>query len=279
MNLFDRLVETAIGRDSEYTALRPVVEKEIFHYDILRELNKAGYLKELVFMGGICLRKCYGSERLSEDLDFSGGFSFKKQDLAGLGTLLKKRLHEKYGYSINVSEPEKETGNTNTWKIKIVTRPERPDFPAQRINIDVCMLPSYATQPVMLKDCYGVETGTSGLILYAESLQEILVDKIIAVALRPNRVKNRDLWDIVWLNNRNVTWQPLLLEKKIADRKITREAFLSKYHQRLETIQNGQKEFLAEMRRFLPPAIFTSDMADKPWWECLLGILREIGRQ
>lgn len=115
---------------------------------------------------------------------------------------------------MDISEPEKETGNTNTWKIKIVTCPERPDFPAQRINIDVCMLPSYDTKPVMLRDCYGLETGTSGLILYAEGLQEILVDKIIAIALRPNRVKNRDLWDVVWLYNRNVTWQSLLLEKK-----------------------------------------------------------------
>ncbi|GHV30402.1 hypothetical protein AGMMS4952_17400 [Spirochaetia bacterium] len=45
MNLFDRLVETALEQDSGYAALRPVVEKEILHYDILREMNKAGYLK------------------------------------------------------------------------------------------------------------------------------------------------------------------------------------------------------------------------------------------
>jgi predicted nucleotidyltransferase component of viral defense system len=274
MNLFDKLVETALARDAGYAALRPVIEKEIFHYDILRELSSAGFLKELIFIGGTCLRKCYGSERLSEDLDFSGGFSFKKQDLAGIGVLLKKRLYEKYGYPVDVSTPEKETGNTNTWKIKIITRPERPDFPAQRINIDVCMLPSYDTKPVMLKDCFGIELGASGLILYAESLHEILVDKIIAIALRPNRVKNRDLWDVVWLYNRNTAWQTSLLDKKIADRKISRQEFISKYKKRLEEIQDGQKEFIAEMRRFLPAAAFSSDMTDKLWWECLLDILR-----
>ncbi|MHC6204023.1 nucleotidyl transferase AbiEii/AbiGii toxin family protein [Breznakiellaceae bacterium SP9] len=263
-------------QDSGYAALRPVVEKEVFHYDILREMNKAGYLKELVFIGGTCLRKCYGSERLSEDLDFTGGFTFRKQDLAGIGALLKESLYKKYNFSVDVSEPVKETGNTNTWKIKIITRPERPNLPVQRINIDICMLPSYDPKPVMLKNHYGIEMGTSGLILYAESLQEIFVDKIIAIALRPNRVKNRDLWDIFWLSNHTITWQPSLLEKKLADREVDREVFLAKYIQRLEEIKNGQKEFLSEMRRFLYSSMFSSDMASGLWWDCLLGKLSEF---
>ena len=278
MNLFDRLLQTALSRDSGYAALRPAIEKEILHYDILRELSKEGYLKELVFMGGTCLRKCYGSERLSEDLDFSGGFSFTKRDLAGIAALLKDRFYEKYGFSVDVSEPEKESGNTKTWKTRIITRPERPDLPTQRINIDVCMLPSYDSKPLMLKDCYGIETGTSGLILYAESLEEILADKIIAIALRPNRVKNRDLWDVIWLHNRNVMWQPSLLEKKLADRKIAQKVFWPKYGQRLAAIQNGQQEFLSEMRRFISPSLFTKEMTSTLWWECLLGILREMAQ-
>ena len=38
-----------------------------------------------------------------------------------------------------------------------------------------------------------------GLILQAESREEILADKIVALALRPNKLKNRELWDIGWL--------------------------------------------------------------------------------
>ncbi|GHV78545.1 nucleotidyltransferase [Spirochaetia bacterium] len=278
MNLFDRLVETALAQDAGYAVLRPVVEKELFHYDILREMNKAGYLKQLVFIGGTCLRKCYGSERLSEDLDFAGGFSFNKQDLAGIGALLKESLYKKYNFEVAVSEPVKETGNTSTWNIKVVTRPERSDLPTQRINIDICMIPSRDARPVMLKDWYGIETGTSGLILYAESLQEILVDKIIALALRPNRVKNRDLWDIFWLCSRNVSLPSSLLETKLADRGIAKEAFAAKYRQRLESIINGQNDFLFEMRRFLSPSVFANDMTGVVWWECLLGMLNDMER-
>jgi hypothetical protein len=36
MSLLDRLVDTALEVDASYTALRPVVEKEILHHDILR---------------------------------------------------------------------------------------------------------------------------------------------------------------------------------------------------------------------------------------------------
>ncbi|AEF82379.1 nucleotidyl transferase AbiEii/AbiGii toxin family protein [Leadbettera azotonutricia] len=276
MNLFEKTIEAALEADASYIALRPVVEKEILHHDILREMNKAGYLKGLTFMGGTCLRSCYGSERLSEDLDFSGGFGFKKQDLTGLGLLIKEALQKKYDLPVSVSEPEKETGNTDTWKIKIITRPERPDFPAQRINIDICMLPSHEPKPAMLRNHYQIDSGTSGMILYAESLPEILADKIIALALRLNRIKNRDLWDIFWLSSRNILLSGDLLEKKLADRKISVPVFLLKYNQRLEEIKDGQQAFLTEMRRFLAPQAFTKELTGAFWWEHLLSLLREL---
>ena len=60
MNLFDALVDTALNNNSDLASLRVVVEKEILHHDILRILSGAGSLKRLTFMGGTCLRACYG---------------------------------------------------------------------------------------------------------------------------------------------------------------------------------------------------------------------------
>jgi len=57
----------------------------------------------------------------------------------------------------------------------------------------------------MLRNLYGVDLGTSGIILRAQSREEILADKVIALAFRENRIKNRNLWDIAWLV------QPLLV--------------------------------------------------------------------
>ena len=36
------------------------------------------------------------------------------------------------------------------------------------------------------------------------SREEILADKFLALAFRPNRIKNRDLWDIVWLKQQGI---------------------------------------------------------------------------
>ncbi|HET6629122.1 MAG TPA: nucleotidyl transferase AbiEii/AbiGii toxin family protein, partial [Woeseiaceae bacterium] len=46
---------------------RPVVEKELLHYDILFALDTEGLLDPLTFQGGTSLRLCYGAQRFSED--------------------------------------------------------------------------------------------------------------------------------------------------------------------------------------------------------------------
>ena len=261
---------------SDFTILRPAVEKEILHQDILRTLNKAGFLKKLTFMGGTCLRTCYEFARLSEDLDFSGGFDFKKDELLGIGSILQKAIWEKYNLNVKIYDPIKEAGNTHTWKIKIITSPERPDLPQQQINIDVCMLPSYEPQPVMLKNYYGLEFGTSGLIIMAESLVEIFADKIIALALRPNRVKNRDLWDIYQLKTRNISLSIKLVKQKLNDRRIEFDYFHKLYSQRLSDLKLRHQEFLNEMNRFLIPAVFSEEWTDKHWWENYLALLKNL---
>jgi len=277
MNLFEQTVNAVLSyQKADYSVIRPAVEKEILHQDILRTLSKEGFLQNLTFFGGTCLRTCYGFSRLSEDLDFTGGFKFKKNDLRDMGDLLKKAIWQKYNLELTVSEPVKETGNTHTWKIKIITSPERPVLPQQHINIDVCLLPSYERQSVMIKNHYGLETGISGLIIIAESLSEIFTDKIIALAMRPNRIKNRDIWDIYELMRRNTNLSVDLLKQKITDRKIDFSYFLQCYNDRLVSIKTEQQDFWREMRRFLTPSVFSDEITDKHWWDNLLSLLKNL---
>jgi predicted nucleotidyltransferase component of viral defense system len=217
--LFDQLVDVALRTRADLSPLRPVVEKELLHHDILREVSEAGLLAGLTFIGGTCLRACYGSARLSEDLDFTGGSDFRRGDLAGLATILTDRLQTRYGLPVRVSEPVKSGGNVSTWKLVIETRPGQKHLPAQRINVDICAIPSHDRRPMMLRNLYGVNLGTSGLILQAQSREEILADKVVALAWRENRIKNRDLWDILWLLQQGVELPLPLIPKKIHDRK------------------------------------------------------------
>ena len=47
-----------------------------------------------------------------------------------------------FGFDVSVFKPKKEDGNTNTWKIKVFTKPEQKNYPSQKINIDIYHLPS-----------------------------------------------------------------------------------------------------------------------------------------
>ena len=88
MSLFEQLVNEALRNQNGLAPLQAVVEKELLHHDILREMSSAGLLASLTFIGGTCLRACYGSGRLSEDLDFTGGAGFSRSSLTALAQVL-----------------------------------------------------------------------------------------------------------------------------------------------------------------------------------------------
>ena len=176
MNLFDQLVIEALKNQPNLPSLRIVVEKELLHRDILRTLSHSNLLSNLTFIGGTCLRACYGGVRLSEDLDFTGGKDFSRDGLSSMGHVLTDSLHQKYGLHVIVSEPIKTVKNVDSWKIKIETKPAQKHLPAQRISIDICRIPSYEKRPMLLLNPYGVDMGTNGLIIQAQSREEIYAE-------------------------------------------------------------------------------------------------------
>jgi len=282
VGLFDRLVDQALKNQSTLAPLRIVVEKELLHHDILREMSSAGLLKNLTFIGGTCLRACYGASRLSGDLDFTGGAAFHRADLEDMGRVLIKRLEKKYSLHVSVSDPIRETGNVDTWKLKVITRPGQHSMPMQKIHIDICAIPSYDHQPMMLRNLYGVDMGTSGLIIQAQSLEEILADKMVALALRPNRIKNRDLWDIGWLKQQSVTLPLELISKKVRDHRRTVKNFLTLLNERVQQMQTSPETrtaFIDEMRRFLPPRIVNETVERADFWIYLTGLVSQECRK
>ncbi|MEI6506701.1 MAG: nucleotidyl transferase AbiEii/AbiGii toxin family protein [Planctomycetota bacterium] len=282
MSLFDQLVDQALRARADLSALRSVVEKELLHHDILREMSQAGLLAGLTFMGGTCLRACYGSSRLSEDLDFTGGSDFRRRDLAELATILTDRLQSRYGLPVRVSEPVKIGGNVSTWKLVIETRPGRKHLPAQRINLDICGIPSHDPRPMMLRNLYGIDLGTSGLILQAQSREEILADKLVALAFRENRIKNRDLWDIAWLAQQGVELPLQLIPLKIRDHKRKQGDFIASLAARLTALRRQpdmRASFMTEMRRFLPAATVRDTIEKEPYWTYLTQVVTDLGEQ
>jgi predicted nucleotidyltransferase component of viral defense system len=279
MSLFDQLVDEAVRSRGELAPLRPVVEKELLHHDILREMSEAGLLAGLTFIGGTCLRACYGSSRLSEDLDFTGGGDFQRDDLADLAHVLTDRLQTRYDLPVSVSEPVKTGGKVSTWKLTILTRPGGRHLPPQRIHLDICAIPSHDPRPMMLRNLYGVDLGTAGLILQAQSREEILADKIIALAFRENRIKNRDLWDIAWLHQQGIELPVPLISPKIQDNQRTSSEFTTLLTDRLDSLRTQpamREDFIKEMQRFLPAATIRDTIGKEPYWVYLTGVIEDL---
>lgn len=281
MNLFDRLVDEALSKQPKLSPLRVAVEKELLHHDILRILSHKHLLKHLTFIGGTCLRACYGGIRLSEDLCFTGGRDFSRESLSNLAHCLKETLFTKYGLRVVVSEPRIDTKDVNTWKIKIETRAEKKHLPVQRINIDVCSVSSYEKQPMMLINPYGIEMGTSGLIIQAQSREEIYADKLFAFALRPNRLKYRDLWDIVWLHQQGVKPRLELIPKKLDDRSLQQGLFSDLFKQRFDSLSQikHELEFKKEMLRFLPSEQINNTVEQKGFWPFIVSLMKNFTTQ
>ncbi len=282
MNLFEELVTQAIQHQPDLTTLRIVVEKELLHHEILRILNQNDLLNNLTFIGGTCLRACYGGIRLSEDLDFTGGKTFTRNSLANMGKILTDTMQEKYGLNVFVKEPIKEIKNVDTWKIKVETKPKQKHLPAQVINIDICAVPSYEKQPMLLLNPYGVETGTSGLIIQAQSREEIYADKLLAFALRSNRLKYRDLWDMLWLHQQGLKPRFELIPRKLKDRKLATKYFLELFQKRQKSLAEDTQlaaEFKKEMQRFLPPKQNKDLVNQKKLWEFIVYLVRDLGTQ
>lgn len=276
MNLFDQLVDEALKNNAELSTLRVVVEKELLHHDILRTLSEAGLLAQLTFIGGTCLRTCYGSSRLSEDLDFTGGADFSRERLSHMAQILVDNIKTKYDLNVKVKEPVREIGNVDTWTLQVQTRPQRKDFPAQRINIDICAIPSYQVRSMVLLNPYGVDMGTSGLIVRAQSREEIFADKFLAFALRPNRIKYRDLWDIVWLHQQNIKIALELIPLKIKDHHRKSQDFLILLDERKQLLKTNPKmaeEFHQEMSRFLPTELYQRTLAQTDFWHVLTDLM------
>lgn len=254
--------------DPAYTGMQPVIEKELLHYDILFALKEHGFLNHLTFQGGTALRLCYGSNRLSEDLDFAGGFDFKASMVADIKSCLEKYIGARYELDVSVKDPkslkqEVRQGciTVDRWQIVITTSPERRDLPKQKIKLEVANIPSYTKNPVLLRSNHDfLPDGYSSILVLTESINEIYADKLLSLPATTSHVRYRDIWDLSWLSQRGATTDMDLLKKKIEDYQLNDyEERVSDLILKLPAIMQGSG-LKNEMKRFLPSNVYQRTM-------------------
>ena len=276
-------VQKFIASHPDYTPLAEVIEKEIMHHDVMAVLVSHGVMNQLTFIGGTSLRMCYNSSRLSEDLDFNAGHSFKPSDFAGLEDELQRFLEHKYELPVWVNRPsEVAQGDTSSWTISIEKQANRPDLPRQKIHIDVCAIPSFDVQRRPLVNHYSMVVPTEGLLVPVQSLEETLADKFIALAYRARRIKPRDLWDIMWIRQRGTNLVGQLVNQKLTARQKTHDDFVAMLSVQLQKLQSDpsvRRDFVDEMSRFVPVQLHQRTVENVAYWSYLQQEITTLSQQ
>ncbi len=240
--------------------MRPVIEKELLHFDILFSLDQEGLLDLLTFQGGTCLRLCYGSARYSEDLDFVGGMDFNRQQIVSMKDCFEQYIGRRYALEVDVKEPhelkdepEYASLNIDKWRVSVTTAPGQRHLPRQRIKIEVANVPSYSRAPRSLRANYDfLPDGYGDTLVMAETLDEIMADKLVSLVNNRRYVRHRDIWDLRWLKQNGAKIRHDWVRNKIKDYRISDfESRRESIRQNLTNIVHGEA-FESEMARFLP---------------------------
>ena len=280
---FAQLVNLAM-QTTNVSHMRAVIEKELLHYDILFALERGGFLDKLVFQGGTSLRLCYGGNRYSEDLDFAGGKEFNSLMLKDIKACIEKYIGERYGLEVTVKEPKELKKDPkyselkiDKWQVAVVTAPQRKDLPKQKIKLEVANIPAYTKQPLPLNVNYDfLPDGYSDTLILAESLDEVMADKIISLPATTKYVRHRDIWDLAWLQQQGAQLDIELVKNKVADYQLEQyQSMLSHLIDRLPELITSP-EFIGEMKRFLDTEVFDRTLGKEKFQLYLQNTLTEL---
>lgn len=256
---FRDLVDQAMEQPGRQ-AMRPVIEKELLHLDILYALDTERLLDNLTFQGGTSLRLCHGAARFSEDLAFAGGRDFKSRDVVRIKACIEAYVSRRYGLEVTVKQPRELRAEpsyaeirVDKWQVAVVTAPARPDIPKQRIKLDIANVPAYTRETRGIKVHYPfLPDGYDDLLVIVESMEEVMADKLVSLVNTQKYIRYRDIWDVQWLRQQGAELEPTLVRDKIRDYGVVAYAEKAeRLMERLPKIVSGP-EMHKEMRRFLP---------------------------
>lgn len=276
------VVELIMQDNPDLDGLRLVVEKEILHFDILHGLQKGGCLDRLVLIGGTALRLCHGARRFSEDLHFDGGAGFTIAQLPGLESYLQGYLSNRYGHA-TVSPPKRliEDGDqaVATWRISIVTKPERRAVPRQRIHLDIAGNPGHSARPMQLKRNYQIlPDGCGDMVIQTRTKDGILADKLVAfpATLDRRNPRWRDLWDMRWLARTGAGVDAGLVQERVQVQQV------ADYADRLADATRripefiGSDGFVRQLSQFLDKRTAAATVFRPEWRECAASDLQDL---
>lgn len=283
---FNVLVNAAMSKPG-HGLMRPVIEKELLHYDILFALSREGLLNDFVFQGGTSLRLCYGGTRYSEDLDFAGGADFSTPRLLEIKNVVEGYLGKRYALKVSIKQPAelKAAPNygdvkVNRWQVSVETDPGRKDTPNQKIKLEVASVPAHTRMLRPLQQNYDfLPDGYDTIVLPVQTMDEILADKLIALPTCTRYIRHRDIWDIAWLSQQRANLKLELIKAKIEDYGVEDYVeMVNRFRATLTDIVNGE-DFRNQMQRFIPMDVQDRTLNQDGFTDYLISMNDELLQQ
>jgi len=219
---------------------------------ILRYLSERGFFVRGVFRGETAIRLVYGGPRFSEDLDFvlRPGRTIAGLNLAGLVEGLPSFMRREVPFADRFSLREQKV-EAMFARYRCRLELEAP-IGGLVINLEFAGVPSRSPRPhVMRSDAVDVA-------IVVEDESEILVDRLVALALRPH-VKGRDICDTWYLTHERHIAVPEVgaVVAKAADFGTTLMELTGRIRHSKTSIETiGLAALDAEMKRFLPARLY-----------------------
>ncbi|MEW5936394.1 MAG: nucleotidyl transferase AbiEii/AbiGii toxin family protein [Candidatus Thermoplasmatota archaeon] len=214
----------------------------------LASLSRMGAFDNIVLQGGTALRHFYASPRFSEDPDFAVREG-RRFDLASRRIGLYNFLSSAFYYLEGKITVKAQKGTDDAQRLAVIIE-SRALSQRLVINLELFSVPSYCNSPKIMA------LPPLNPVVRVEDKEELLADKIVAVALR-KYLKGRDIWDIYYLAAQLSASAPAnLVEKKARD--YGAESFKDSVVEGGERLlRNGVGALDREMRRFLPPSAYS----------------------
>ena len=240
-------------KDSSANSLRlDQALREELQLLILRYLSERGFFVNGVFRGSTAIRLVYGGTRFSEDLDFVrrkgktiAGLNLPKL-LEGLPSFVRREVP--FADRLSLAEQKVEaTLAGHHWRLELHT-----PISTLVVNLEFSGVSSQSARPLVMR------SDTVHFAVIVEDESEILVDRLVALALRPY-VKGRDIWDTWYLTAERHLAAPGVAKviARAADYGMALTELTGRVRHSKTVIETrGLVALAAEMKRFLPARLY-----------------------
>lgn len=149
-------------------------------------------------------------------------------------------------------------------------------------------MPAYTKEVVPLLTNYESAQGMPTVLVNAESIDEIMAGKILAfptslrdnkgdaVGLDSNKIRHRDIWDLVWLKHKGAKLKPEFVFSKINDRGVEgyEQLLIGAIERIPEVVRSDQ--FKAQLSRFIDSDTFEKTISNNDWLDYVSGATVEM---